>query len=151
MSNTNPERHQRIGELFDAALDKPAESRDSFLRDACASDPDLLSSVQRLLDNNIEADTFLDPILAQTTLFAPGGILAAAPTPTLPAMIGAYHLERPLGEGGMGTVYLATQTHPIRRQVALKVIKPGMDSKQVIARFESERRALALMSHPNVA
>jgi eukaryotic-like serine/threonine-protein kinase len=65
--------------------------------------------------------------------------------------IGPYHLVRLLGEGGMGTVYFARQTHPIRRDVALKIIKPGMDSRQVIARFESERQALALMDHPNIA
>jgi eukaryotic-like serine/threonine-protein kinase len=69
----------------------------------------------------------------------------------LPDDVGPYHLIELLGEGGMGAVYLAEQTHPIRRRVALKLIKPGMDSEQVIARFESERQALALMSHPNVA
>jgi serine/threonine protein kinase len=65
--------------------------------------------------------------------------------------IGSYRLIRTLGEGGMGIVYLAEQKHPIRRQVALKVIKPGMDSKRVIARFEAERQALALLNHPNIA
>jgi len=70
---------------------------------------------------------------------------------TQSAVIGPYRLIRQLGEGGMGLVFLAQQTHPIRRDVALKVIKPGMDSKQVIARFESERQALAMMDHPNIA
>jgi len=65
--------------------------------------------------------------------------------------IGRYKLLSVLGEGGMGIVYLAQQKHPIRRQVALKVIKPGMDSKRVIARFEAERQALALLDHPNIA
>ena len=65
--------------------------------------------------------------------------------------IGRYKLLSILGEGGMGIVYLAEQKHPIRRQVALKVIKPGMDSKRVIARFEAERQALALLDHPNSA
>ncbi|MBY0504804.1 MAG: serine/threonine-protein kinase [Bryobacteraceae bacterium] len=152
VTSGSPERHQRIGELFDAALGQPAPSRATFLRAACGDDLELLTAVQRLLENDLETDTFLDPILARKDVIAalsePG---PGAPSPAPPATIGSYHLERPLGEGGMGTVYLATQTHPIRRQVALKVIKPGMDSKQVIARFESERRALALMSHPNVA
>jgi len=67
------------------------------------------------------------------------------------AWIGRYHLVRVLGEGGMGIVYLAQQEHPIRREVALKVVKPGMDSKRVIARFEAERQALALLDHPNIA
>ena len=65
--------------------------------------------------------------------------------------IGRYELLRVLGEGGMGIVYLAEQEEPIRRQVALKIIKPGMDSKRVIARFEAERQALALLDHPNIA
>lgn len=65
--------------------------------------------------------------------------------------IGAYELIEQIGEGGMGVVYRARQFQPIRRAVALKVIKPGMDSRQVVARFESERQALALMDHPNIA
>jgi len=82
----------------------------------------------------------------------------AGPTATLGAVlerpggqIGRYKLLSILGEGGMGVVYLAEQEEPIRRRVALKVIKPGMDSKRVIARFEAERQALALLDHPNIA
>ena len=67
------------------------------------------------------------------------------------AEIGPYKLIRQIGEGGMGVVYHAQQVQPIRREVALKIIKPGMDSKQIIARFESERQALAMMDHPNIA
>src|SRR5262249_11861516 len=67
------------------------------------------------------------------------------------AMIGPYKLLEQIGEGGMGTVYMAQQTEPVQRIVALKIIKPGMDSRQVIARFEAERQALALMDHPNIA
>ena len=66
-------------------------------------------------------------------------------------MVANYQILRPLGEGGCGTVYLAEQLHPVRRQVALKVIKLGMDTKSVIARFEAERQALALMDHPGIA
>jgi hypothetical protein len=66
-------------------------------------------------------------------------------------VIGPYRLLEVLGEGGMGTVYVAEQEQPVKRRVALKVIKPGMDSAQVIARFEAERQALALMDHPNIA
>ena len=65
--------------------------------------------------------------------------------------VGPYRLVRVLGEGGMGIVYLAEQEHPIQRQVALKVIKPGMDSKRIVARFQAERQALALLDHPNIA
>ena len=85
-------------------------------------------------DRSAHASPSLSSIMAQ-----PGG------------WIGNYHLLSVLGEGGMGIVYLAEQEYPIRRQVALKVIKPGMDSKRVIARFEAERQALALLSHPNIA
>src|SRR5437879_1004648 len=67
------------------------------------------------------------------------------------ALIGPYRPVRQIGEGGMGVVYRAQQLHPIRRDVAVKIIKPGMDSKQVIARFETERQALAVMDHPNIA
>ena len=65
--------------------------------------------------------------------------------------IGPYKLLEPIGEGGMGVVFMAEQTRPVRRRVALKVIKPGMDTSQVVARFEAERQALALMDHPNIA
>ena len=74
------------------------------------------------------------------------------PTPEGPGtVIGPYKLMEQIGEGGMGVVYVAEQTQPVRRKVALKIIKPGMDTKQVIARFEAERQALAMMDHPNIA
>src|SRR5437870_10860944 len=79
-----------------------------------------------------------------------GGAGITAPA-TLPEAFGAYHPVGVLGEGGMGIVYLAEQDQPLRRRVALKVIKQGMDTRHVIARFESERQALALMDHPNIA
>ena len=69
----------------------------------------------------------------------------------IPKQIGLYKLLEPIGEGGMGLVYLAQQSQPVRRKVAIKIIKPGMDSRQVIARFEAERQALAMMDHPNIA
>ena len=72
-------------------------------------------------------------------------------TSDLPDRIGNYKILQPIGEGGMGSVYMAEQTEPVKRRVALKVIKAGMDSKEVIARFEAERQALAMMDHPNIA
>ena len=75
----------------------------------------------------------------------------AAPDSTAGQRIGPYRLLQKIGEGGMGVVYEAEQEKPVRRKVALKIIKPGMDSRQVLARFEAERQALAMMSHPNVA
>ncbi len=132
-----PERYERIGELFDGALDLPAgQARDAYLAEACAGDETLRQDVSRLLANHERASGFLAP--------------AEAAKPALES-IGPYRIERQLGEGGMGTVYLALQTEPIQRTVALKVIKPGMGSRAIIARFESERRALALMDHPHIA
>ena len=82
-----------------------------------------------------------------------GSTAASATRPARPpgAVVGPYTLLRQLGEGGMGVVFLAEQAQPVRRQVALKIIRPGMDSRQVLARFEAERQALALMDHPNIA
>src|SRR4029077_15793504 len=85
-------------------------------------------------------------------------IFDLAPTPQhvlgsdlAPEIIGPYKLLQPIGEGGMGSVWMAEQLHPVQRKVALKIIKPGMDSREVLARFEAERQALALMDHPNIA
>src|SRR5207302_148207 len=75
----------------------------------------------------------------------------AAPAGLSGTVIGPYKLLQQIGEGGMGTVFMAEQTQPVQRKVALKLIKPGMDSRQVIARFEAERQALAMMDHPNIA
>ena len=99
----------------------------------CATRPDLLTRVQRRL----------------AQLVARG--LVTAPHANIPAAIGPYEIVRELGAGGMGTVYLAEQREPVRRQVALKVIKLGMDTREVVARFQAERQALALMSHPHIA
>ena len=88
--------------------------------------------------------------LALATAQADAGETAPVSPPDAP-MVANYQILRPLGEGGCGTVYLAEQLHPVRRQVALKVIKLGMDTKSVIARFEAERQALALMDHPGIA
>ena len=118
-----PERYERIGELFDAALEIPTVDRDAYLRQACADDEPLCEEVLRLIANHERAANFLEASLPQ-------------PSP-LPESIGPYQIQRQLGEGGMGTVYLAVQTEPIRREVALKVIKPGMGSRAIIARVSS--------------
>jgi serine/threonine protein kinase/Flp pilus assembly protein TadD len=124
-------------------LASPAE-RAAYLERACGSDPELRRRVERLLEAHAEAGGFLA---------APPSVAATCDWPAEAAgtLVGLYRLLEQVGEGGMGTVYLAEQTEPIRRQVALKVIKPGMDTRQVIARFEAERQALALMDHPNIA
>ena len=123
------------------------EARADYLRQACATDSGLRERVQVLLQAYEEQASFLESPPAV------GGV----PTVDQPASespgtaIGPYKLIEPIGEGGMGSVWMAQQTEPVKRLVALKLIKPGMDTKQVIARFEAERQALALMDHPNIA
>src|SRR5437660_10896162 len=130
-------------EIFEQALDiTPAEERLRFLTIACGKDAALLARVQALLRADESGESFL-PEQPKATVIAitekPGD------------RIGRYKLLQQIGEGGCGVVYMAEQTEPVRRRVALKVIKLGMDTKQVIARFEAERQALALMDHPNIA
>jgi WD40 repeat protein/serine/threonine protein kinase len=133
-----------FGEAMEIAT--PAE-RSAYLDRACGGDATLRRQVESLLDATDRAGDFLESPAGMPTL------THATPSPVEGpgAVIGPYKLLEQIGEGGMGVVYMAEQTHPIRRRVALKVIKPGMDSRQVIARFEAERQALALMNHPNIA
>jgi eukaryotic-like serine/threonine-protein kinase len=135
----------------------PPERWDGYVREACGGDAELEQQVMHLLQVHREAGSFLDrpaAALAATAAFTcvSGEEVAADPLHERPGTrIGPYKLLQRIGEGGMGTVFLAEQTQPVRRQVALKVIKAGMDSRQVIARFEVERQALALMDHVNIA
>src|SRR5713101_5184460 len=116
-----------------------------FLEKACGSDAALRMRVRELMQAHRDAGAFLGRAeKPDTTRDQP---LAEAPG----TVIGPYKLLEQIGEGGFGVVFLAEQTQPLRRKVALKVIKPGMDTRQVIARFEAERQALALMDHPNIA
>jgi serine/threonine protein kinase len=145
--------------IFAAALQKknPAE-REAYLSEACGTDMALLERVKVLLRAHVEAGGFLEKPAAPPE--ATGDYISEAdsgPPPTgrvtegPGTVIGPYKLLQQLGQGGMGAVYMAEQEHPVRRRVALKVIKAGMDSAQVIARFEQERQALAMMDHPNIA
>jgi serine/threonine protein kinase/tetratricopeptide (TPR) repeat protein len=133
--------------IFCEALDRPAGSdRAAYLEIACRGDAALRSRVEALLIAYLDAGNFLEsPAVKPTTGAAPRR------TEGVGTVIGPYTLVEPIGDGGMGVVYLAEQHEPVRRRVALKVIKPGMDTRQVIARFEAERQALALMEHPNIA
>jgi serine/threonine protein kinase/tetratricopeptide (TPR) repeat protein len=134
--------------VFFAALEKESpEARAAYLDEACQGDANLRRCVEKLLNAHPRAEQFLR---------APApGLAATADRPALEerpgSVIGPYKLLQQLGEGGFGVVFLAEQTEPVRRQVALKVIKAGMDSRQVVARFEQERQALALMDHPHIA
>jgi serine/threonine protein kinase len=134
--------------IFAEALDKSSpDERAAFLDRACGDDPALRERVESLLKSHGEAGSFLGkPLLAQ------GSTLDYQPVTEGPGtVIGRYKLLQPLGEGGFGAVYMAEQKEPVRRRVALKIIKLGMDTKEVIARFEAERQALAMMDHPNIA
>ncbi|HEY8902646.1 MAG TPA: serine/threonine-protein kinase, partial [Chthoniobacterales bacterium] len=138
--------------IFFEALqrDAPAE-RERFLHEACAGNPSLREQVERMLAAQDRADTFFQKVGAQLN---PHEWLPEAKTYTdesVGSFIGPYKLVQWLGEGGGGVVYMAEQETPVRRQVALKVIKLGMDTKRVIARFEAERQALAMMEHQNIA
>src|SRR5262249_2933227 len=125
-------------------LASPAE-RAAYLDRVCCEDPDLRRRVERLLEAHAEAHSFLAarPPVAATT--------CAQATEAPGTIIGPYQLLEPIVEGGFGVGFLAEQPQPVRRRVALKLIKPGMDTRQVIARFEAERQALALMDHPQIA
>jgi serine/threonine protein kinase len=138
----NDAQFDRERQLFEQALEQPAGAeRLRFLKEACGADTVLLVRLQDLLRAHEQDRGFLT-----------GNPPAARDTQVLPGMvIGRYKPLQELGEGGCGIVYMAQQEEPVRRQVALKLIKPGMDSKSVIARFEAERQALALMEHPNIA
>ncbi len=134
-------------DIFIAALQKEAPAqRHAYLEEACGGDEALRRGVQVLLDAHERAGSFLerpapDPV---ATLDEPVGERPGT-------VIGPYRLMEQIGEGGMGLVFVAEQQQPVRRKVALKVLKPGMDTRQVVARFEAERQALALMDHPHIA
>ncbi|HEV8061686.1 MAG TPA: serine/threonine-protein kinase [Gemmataceae bacterium] len=147
-------------DLFIATLKITGQGeRSAWLDRECASDAALRQRMDVLLQAFDKAGSLLEnPLIAPAiTSSEPGQGKAALgggiePRPETPgALIGPYKLMEQIGEGGMGLVFVAEQQQPVRRKVALKVIKPGMDSRQVIARFEAERQALALMDHPNIA
>ena len=135
--------------IFIATLERSAgEEREVYIRAACQGDPEMMKRIQALLSAHEQS---LGPLDAP----APGiGTASTIDRPSIEqpgTVIGPYTLREQIGEGGFGLVFLAEQQQPLRRKVAIKVIKPGMDSRQVIARFEAERQALALMDHPNIA
>jgi serine/threonine protein kinase/Tfp pilus assembly protein PilF len=141
-------QQDKAARIFDAAVElaSPAEQA-AYLDAACGRDRQLRADVEELLEHDALAGSFLNrsarPVLQATS---------EEPISERPGtVIGPYKLMEQIGEGGMGLVFVAEQQHPVRRKVALKVIKPGMDTRQVVARFEAERQALALMDHPHIA
>jgi serine/threonine protein kinase/tetratricopeptide (TPR) repeat protein len=133
--------------VFTEAIRLPAIERAGYLASACADDPELRRKVEALLEAHDGVGDFLEEPLPG----AGPGDRVEAPGEKPGDRIGRYRLLQQIGEGGCGVVYMAEQEEPVRRRVALKIIKPGMDTKSVIARFEAERQALALMDHPSIA
>lgn len=132
-------------ELLWAALDLPQEKREKFIQEESKGDTALVERLLALIQNAEEESLFMaKPAVAMSHT-------TPVKSDAIGTRIGRYKLMEQVGEGGMGIVYVAEQAEPVRRTVALKLIKPGMDTKQVIARFEAERQALALMDHPNIA
>ena len=143
---------RNAAEIFLEVREMPVAKRTAYLFGACGKDLALRAKVEALLKADAEAGSFL----AAPSARAPAPPVSAAPDADKPgeqpgAKIGRYRLLEKIGEGGMGTIWMAEQREPVRRRVALKIIKLGMDTKQVIARFEAERQALAMMDHPNIA
>src|SRR5262245_54513672 len=146
----NPKERKEV-QIFNAALEcsSPAE-RAAYLDQACAGDEPLRRKVEALLLACGEADEFFKTAPAAcATLKVGETAIVATITEQAGDRIGPYKLREKIGEGGCGVVYVAEQEKPVRRRVALKVIKLGMDTRSVIARFEAERQALAMMDHPN--
>lgn len=130
--------------VFVEAIQLPAQERPAYLERACGADKPLRQRIERLLKAHDQAGDFLEQPASEAETEAAVGEKPGD-------RIGRYKLVQQIGEGGCGVVYLAEQEEPVRRRVALKIIKPGMDTKSVMARFEAERQALALMDHPNIA
>jgi serine/threonine protein kinase/Tol biopolymer transport system component len=134
---------QRLKQLLADTLALPVAERAAFVKQSCAGDADLRSELERLIKAHESAGDFLEQ-----SVVPPEADLRIE---TCGSFIGRYKLLQEIGEGGFGRVFMAEQTEPVHRKVALKIVKAGMDTREVIARFEAERQALALMDHPNIA
>ncbi len=142
--NVNQDRAKSI--LVNAAEIASAAEREAYLVAECGGDEALRREVADLLRHHDEARAFLE-----SPAVAPAATIDEPIREGPGTVIGQYKLLEQIGEGGFGVVFMAEQTQPVRRKVALKVLKPGMDTRQVVARFEAERQALAIMDHPNIA
>ena len=140
----NDHDFQRVERLFQSAADLPENEREPFLEKECSGEPELYEQVTRLLARLDE--TFDTPTRKGWGPY-PRPALSEGPG----SMVDRYKLLQVIGEGGFGVVYMAEQQEPVVRKVALKVIKLGMDTREVVARFEAERQALAMMDHPHIA
>jgi serine/threonine protein kinase len=147
MSSEQQPPRQNAREIFLQALEQPSPGARAFYLDgACRGDTALRAEVERLLENH-KSDSFLE----SPAVHRGGTVMVGAVTEKPGDMVGRYKLMEKIGEGGFGAVYVAEQRDPVKRHVALKIIKPGMDTRQVVARFEAERQALAMMEHLSIA
>jgi len=134
--------------VFEQAIEiESPEDRAAFLDQACDNAPELRRTLEKLVLAHFRAGEFLEKPAAHIVATVDEPAVTERPG----TVIGPYKLLQQIGEGGMGTIFMAEQTQPVQRKVALKVIKAGMDSRQIIARFEAKRQAIALMDHPNIA
>jgi serine/threonine protein kinase/formylglycine-generating enzyme required for sulfatase activity len=140
------ERRQRRDRIFGDALSASTAERPRLVRERCGSDAELRAEIDSLLRHHVRTDGFLDPPFARA-----GELPVATAAPVAGDRVGPYRIVRRLGSGGMGIVFLADQEHPLRRQLALKIVRSGLESAEVLARFESERQSLAIMNHPHIA
>src|SRR6266571_232268 len=149
MSVEQPENKAAIREVFLKALETQSPSeREAYLQLACGTNAAVRVKVEALLRSH-EDDSFLESPAVEV---ARSAVVTQEPLTEGPGtVIGHYQLLEKLGEGGFGVVYMAEQKEPVKRRVALKIIKVGMDTREVVARFEAERQALAMMDHPNIA
>ena len=139
-------------EVFDAAMEISCpEERAAYLDRACAGDSELFARVRSLLDAFADASRFMETGKAHGLEDDSKTRIVERPREHTGSIIGNYKLLQEIGDGGFGAVYMAEQQKPVKRRVALKIIKPGMDTREIVARFEAERQALALMEHPNIA
>lgn len=140
----------KIVEVFhEARIRAPGAARDAFLADACGADAELRAEVKQLLAADEQAGDFLEQDVGGAAVGDTEVVELVSGKPG--DLIGRYKLPQQIGEGGFGIVWMAEQVEPVSRKVALKIIKPGMDTREVIARFEAERQALAMMDHPHIA
>jgi serine/threonine protein kinase len=150
MANMHPERWRLIEELFHAAVELPPNERGDFLASACGGDVSLRAEIEKLIDGDDRAGSFIEtpPALDKTTI--------ALPEPDAESItglrLGAYEVTREIGRGGMGTVYLAARAdEEFRKRVAIKLVTAGFDHESIIQRFRNERQILAGLDHPNIA
>ena len=141
-----PERWRQIKEIFQAAFELPPGERSAYVQQACAGDAELRAEVESLL-LSVEEEEFLSGAAA----YVPEALADEAWDRNIGRRIGAYRIVRQIGEGGMGAVYLAERAGEFQQRAAIKLLRAGMDSRGIVARFRRERQILAGLDHPNIA